>query len=31
MGRYRGGTEVNLEVDLVARYIDRLMGGDRSI
>ena len=31
MGRYRGGTEVNLEVDLVARYIDRLMGGDRSL
>ncbi|GBF31001.1 riboflavin synthase [bacterium MnTg04] len=31
MGRYRGGTEVNLEVDLVARYIDRLMGGDRGI
>jgi len=31
MGRYRGGTEVNLEVDLVARYIDRLMGGERGI
>ncbi len=31
MGQYRGGTEVNLEVDLVARYIDRLMGGDRGI
>ena len=31
MGRYRGGTEVNLEVDLVARYIDRLMAGDRNI
>ena len=30
MGRYRGGTEVNLEVDLVARYLDRLVGGDRS-
>ncbi len=31
MGRYRGGTEVNLEVDLVARYIDRLMSGERGI
>ncbi len=31
MGRYRSDTEVNLEVDIVARYIDRLMGGDRSI
>ena len=31
MGRYRGATEVNLEVDQVARYIDRLMGGDRGI
>jgi riboflavin synthase len=25
MGRYRGGAEVNLEVDLLARYIDRLI------
>ncbi len=25
MGRYRGGAEVNLEVDLLARYVDRLM------
>ena len=26
MGDYRPGTTVNLEVDLVARYLERLLG-----
>jgi riboflavin synthase len=29
MGRYRGGAEVNLEVDLLARYIDRLIDDNK--
>lgn len=30
MGSYRPGSEVNLEVDLVARYLERLMLGDNA-
>jgi riboflavin synthase len=30
MGDYRGGTRVNLEVDLVARYLERLILGDKA-
>ena len=30
MDAYRAGTEVNLEVDLIARYLERLMLGDRA-
>jgi riboflavin synthase len=29
MGRYRGGAEVNLEVDLLARYIERLIDDNK--
>jgi riboflavin synthase len=30
MGDYRPGTRVNLEVDLIARYLERLVLGDRA-
>jgi riboflavin synthase len=30
IGDYRSGTDVNLEVDLVARYLERLVLGDRA-
>lgn len=30
MGDYRAGTRVNLEVDLIARYLERLILGDRA-
>jgi riboflavin synthase len=30
MGDYRIGTKVNLEVDLVARYLERLLLGDKA-
>ncbi len=30
MGRYRGGAEVNLEVDLLARYIERLIDDNKT-
>jgi riboflavin synthase len=30
MGRYRVGSEVNLEVDVVARYLERLLMGDKA-
>lgn len=30
IGQYRSGTRVNLEVDVVARYIERLMLGDKA-
>lgn len=30
MGEYRAGRQVNLEVDLIARYLERLMLGDRA-
>ncbi|MES9863677.1 MAG: riboflavin synthase [Candidatus Thiodiazotropha sp. LLP2] len=30
MDGYRAGTEVNLEVDLIARYLERLMLGDQA-
>lgn len=30
MGDYRVGTKVNLEVDLVARYLERLLLGDKA-
>lgn len=30
MGSYQAGTEVNLEVDLVARYLERLLLGDKA-
>jgi riboflavin synthase len=30
LGDYRAGNPVNLEVDLVARYLDRLLGGSAS-
>ena len=30
MGGYRVGTRVNLEVDLIARYLERLLLGDRA-
>ncbi len=30
MGQYRAGTQVNLEVDLIARYLERLVLGDKA-
>jgi len=30
LGEYRPGTRVNLEVDLIARYLERLLLGDRA-
>ncbi len=30
MGDYRPGTQVNLEVDLIARYLERLLLGDKA-
>jgi riboflavin synthase len=30
IGDYQAGTRVNLEVDLVARYLERLLLGDRA-
>lgn len=30
MGDYRSGSEVNLEVDLIARYLERLLLGERA-
>lgn len=30
MGEYQTGTEVNLEVDLIARYLERLILGDKA-
>jgi len=30
MGDYKAGTQVNLEVDLVARYLERLLLGDKA-
>lgn len=30
MGSYKSGTQVNLEVDLLARYLERLMLGDKA-
>ena len=30
MGQYRAGTAVNLEVDLIARYLERLVLGDKA-
>ncbi|MEX0729713.1 MAG: riboflavin synthase [Aquisalimonadaceae bacterium] len=30
IGEYRAGRQVNLEVDLIARYLERLMLGDRA-
>ncbi|WP_444900952.1 riboflavin synthase [Microbulbifer sp. SSSA007] len=30
MGSYRAGTRVNLEVDLIARYLERLLLGDKA-
>lgn len=30
IGDYRAGTQVNLEVDLIARYLERLLLGDRA-
>lgn len=30
MGGYKSGTQVNLEVDLLARYLERLMLGDKA-
>ena len=30
MGTYQPGTRVNLEVDLIARYLERLLPGDRA-
>lgn len=30
IGRYREGTRVNLEVDLIARYLERLLLGERA-
>ena len=30
MGDYKMGTKVNLEVDLVARYLERLLLGDKA-
>ncbi len=30
IGDYRSGTRVNLEVDLVARYLERLILGERA-
>jgi riboflavin synthase len=28
IGDYRPGTEVNIEVDMMARYVERLLGSD---
>ena len=30
MGDYQAGTEVNLEVDVIARYLERLLLGDKA-
>jgi riboflavin synthase len=30
MGTYAKGTKVNLEVDVIARYLERLMLGDKA-
>jgi riboflavin synthase len=30
MGRYVAGTQINLEVDLIARYLERLLLGDKA-
>jgi riboflavin synthase len=30
MGTYKEGTKVNLEVDLVSRYLERLLLGDKA-
>lgn len=30
MGRYQAGTKVNLEVDVIARYLERLLLGDKA-
>jgi riboflavin synthase len=30
MGRYQPGTKVNLEVDVIARYLERLLLGDKA-
>ncbi len=30
MGRYRSGSKVNLEVDVIARYLERLLLGDKA-
>jgi riboflavin synthase len=30
MESYQAGTQVNLEVDLIARYLERLMLGERA-
>jgi len=30
MGHYEVGTAVNLEVDVIARYLERLMMGDKA-
>lgn len=30
IGTYQAGTKVNLEVDLVARYLERLLQGDQA-
>jgi len=30
MGQFKVGTEVNLEVDLIARYLERLILGDKA-
>ncbi len=31
IGSYRAGTKVNIEVDLVARYVERLLGRDETV
>jgi riboflavin synthase len=30
MGRKRPGDTVNLEVDMIAKYVERLLGAERS-
>jgi riboflavin synthase len=30
IGQYKVGTKVNLEVDVIARYLERLMLGDKA-
>ena len=30
MGHFKVGTEVNLEVDIIARYLERLILGDKA-
>ena len=30
MGRYQSGTKINLEVDVIARYLERLLLGDKA-